>query len=151
MALILKEEQHIPFHLLHVSALLWLDVYTAGAKSNDSAAWVSNESPFGEFHWPPVLLNSKQLEIVPLSRWLKQNPCGRGLKDCWVRILIELLPELLLWLEVSEFWAGKLCLWHQFPHSLKFKVSGPVAFPPSSSCFSGSHTTRVITVEYQVI
>lgn len=83
-----------------------LDVYTAGAESSDRAVRASHQSPFGEFHWPPVLVNWGSWKSFPCHVGLNEPTCGSDWRPVGSGHLIELLPELLLWLQVSEFGLG---------------------------------------------
>lgn len=125
---------HIPFHLLHVFALLWLSPRSVSTQLGPRAAtWLrgalKNESPFGEFHWPQVLVNSRQLEIVPLSRWLKTEnlvEATEGLSDLDILSYSSLKSccgyksESLVWEALSRALAPGPLMWPEF------KVSGPV-------------------------
>lgn len=109
-----------------------LDVYTAGAESSNWATRASNQSPFGEFHWPRFSWT--------WDSW-KSFSCHVGLS----KILVE-ATEGLLGLDILSYSSLNSCCgyksaslgWEALStalapghHVAEFKVSGPVVLPPS--------------------
>lgn len=68
------------------------------------------------------IAKSGQLEIVPLSRCLKLNPCARPVGP------YRTPPRTPIVITSQRVWAGKLCLclWLHAGHVAKFECSQPV-------------------------